>query len=97
MFGLQLALAVQDWRNLYHIITENMATKPTLHLLISHTETSVYQSITFQNGRFVLSILRIKLVSSYGDFSHFSPILQPFPIKEIVSPERSSNHLYLPH
>lgn len=97
MFGLQLASAAQNWRDLYHIITENMATKPTLCLLISYTETSVCQSTAFQNSRFVMSILRLKPVFSCGGFSHFSPILQSLPITEMAPPEHSSNHLYSPH
>lgn len=95
MFGLQSTFAVRDQRDLYH--TENMATKPTLCLLISHTETPVCQSTAFQNGRFVMTTLRIKPVSSYGHFSHFSSTLQSLLMTETVPPEHSSKHLYLPH
>lgn len=99
MFGPQLAFAVQNQRDLHHINHREYGNliKPTLCLLLSHTETSVCQSTTFQNGTFVKSTLRIKPVSSYGGLSHFSSILQSFPITEIVPPEHSFNHLHLPH
>lgn len=51
--------------------------------LISHTETSVCQSTAFQNGRFVLSILRIKLVSSYEASATSHPHCSHSPLQEL--------------
>lgn len=70
-----------------------------LGLLISHTETSVCQSIAFQNGRFVMSILRIKPVSSCGGFNPFSPIPQSFPLQKLyhLNTHPFVQPLYSPH